>query len=150
MKFFNFDEIKEVGNCLDYAVNVLGMKPVNGSHDKFNIPWRAGSDSGALHIQKDRWYDFRDEEGGSILDLVSRVKVITILDAQNELGTYYNIEPSGGIKKDFHPGSRYEALTNDGYTVTAEYPYTDIAGTELYKVLRLEHPTDRTKKKEFL
>ena len=146
MEFYDFDEIKAAGSCLDYAKNVLGLRPVNG-HDGFNIPWRPGSDSGALSISETGWHDFVSKESGSILDLVERAEGIDMIAVQRKLGEYYSLEPRTKARKDFHPGTRYQDLIDGGYTIKKVYPYVDRKGETQYEVVRLEHPT---KSKEFL
>ena len=84
---YSYDEIKNKANCLTFAKNNLGLKPVTG--DSFNIPWRNGSDSGALSINAKGWTDFVTKDTGSIIDLCARAKYNgDIIQAQNYLGEY--------------------------------------------------------------
>jgi len=147
MEFYDYDEIKEAGSCLDYAITVLNMTPVKGERDQFNIPWRPASDSGALSINETGWVDFVTNDKGSILDLVVRFRQVDLLSAQKELGEYYKLDPKMKKRTDFHPGTRYEKLISEGFKCTAIYPYVDLEGVTRYEVLRLEHPE---KDKEFL
>ena len=149
MEFYSFEEIKNAGDCLDYAKNVLMLKPADDTNNQFNIPWRPGSDSGALSIKEKTWLDFVTGDSGSIIDLVSRCRNIDNIAAQAELGKYYNLAPKMQKKKDYHPGSLYDEFLKKGYTVTKEYQYTDNAGNLKYSILRLEH-SDKSNRKQFI
>jgi len=93
MNFYNYDDIKKTGDCLKFAKTVLNMNPVN-SNDMFHIPWRAGSDSGALSINERGWTDFVTNKKGSIIDLCAKVFFGgDIIQAQEFLGQHYNLKP---------------------------------------------------------
>ncbi len=148
-RFYDFDEIRARINCLEYATGQLGMsprKPPNG----FDIPWRAGSDSGALIINEKSWTDFVKGKGekdrsGSVIDLVALVKHGGDRQlAQQELGEYLGLEPAQLIVPE--KKSRLEFLKQEGWQVVKSYDYQDEAGKVRHKVYRLQHPKKKGEK----
>lgn len=152
-RFYDYDDIQASADCLDIALNVLGMVPVKGQKNMFNIPWRAGSDSGALSINKTGWHDFVKGEKGGVLELVRRVKFQgsvgdkydKIQETQQFMGDHLGLEPKQVADKDRKTRSDY--LKEDGYKRIKVYPYKDKNGELRHSVERWEHPE---KKKEFV
>ena len=151
-RFYNYDELQDKANCLDIALG-LGMNPVKGQKDKFNIPWRAGSDSGALSINKSGWHDFVSKEKGGTLELVRRVKFNgdpnnkndQMQEAQQWLGDQLGLQAGMTLQKDRKTRSDY--LKESGYKMVKSYAYKDKKGELRHSVERWEHPE---KKKEFI
>lgn len=147
-RFYDFDEITKVGDCLHFAIHHCGMTPVRGHSDRFNAPWRPDSDSGSLAINKAGFCYHAakndQEKSGGIIRFCELVKGMSTQEAQQYLGDLYKLTP----KKMKKPTTAtIESLLNDGYKVAATYEYKDEAGVVRHTVTRLEHPT---RKKEFV
>ena len=98
-RFYDYDEIFKAADCLAIAKEI-GMEPVTGGN-MFNIPWREGSDSGALSINGDGWKDFVTGETGGALKLVARVKFSgDIQQSQQWLGDKLGLEVKMGVEKE--------------------------------------------------
>ena len=144
-RFYSFELIKQA-NCLEIA-RELGMSPVNGTKDRFNIPWRSGSDSGALAINERGWIDHVTKETGGVLDLVAKVKFNNdIQEAQQFIGDLLKLPIEKQAVKEKKKG-RTRHLQDEGYHMTIEYPYHDADGQLVMSVQRWEHPE---KHKEFV
>jgi len=122
MQFYSLDAIKAAGDCLDY-LRQHGYKEVKPGF--FNIPWRAGSDSGALHVEQARWYDHVAKEGGGIIDLAMRLHGYDLMEASEHLGQFYNL------------ASRAAPVVMQR-SVKAEYVYTNAEGKPAHKTVRME------------
>lgn len=143
-RFYSFEKVAERADCLEIA-GLLGLSPVKG-RDFFNIPWRPGSDSGALHVLKNGWKDFVTGEHGGVIDFVARVKFAgDMQEAQQFLGDYYKLPVDMVLRTDFK--TRADHLTEDGYKRVKSYEYRHKDGRLLHLVERWEHPE---KKKEFV
>ncbi|MDD5698922.1 MAG: hypothetical protein PHH77_09940, partial [Victivallaceae bacterium] len=127
------------------------MQPAKGHKDRFNIPWRSGSDSGALSINENGWHDFVSSESGGTLELVRRVKFQgapenekdRIQEAQQWLGDHLGLEPNMTTQKDRK--TRCDYLKEAGYEMTKLYPYVDKDGKLRHVVERWEHPSEDKK-----
>ena len=105
-------KIKDIGNCLKYAQQELGLtetKPGRG-----NCPWRSGSNSGSIAINKETWYDHRDKTGGSIIDLSAKAE--------------FNGDPKKAIE---HLAQYYKIEIEKPKTV-ATYSYSNLQGEKVY------------------
>jgi len=122
MQFYSLDDIKKAGNCVEY-MRQQGYKPVKPNF--FNIPWRANSDSGALHVQPDKWYDHVQKEGGSIIDMAMRIHGYDIMEAAEHLGKLYNLQ------------AREPSIITQR-RVVKEYVYTDENGDAKHKTVRTD------------
>lgn len=151
-RFYDYDQLQSQSNCLEIALS-MGMQAVKGQKNKFNIPWRAGSDSGALSINDKGWNDFVSKDKGGTLELVRRVqfkgdpgnKNDKLQEAQQWLGDQLGIEAGMTSQKDRKTRSDY--LKEDGFKMTKSYSYIDNKGELRHSVERWEHPK---KKKEFV
>lgn len=97
MNFYAFEEICERADCLQIAkeIGLNEKKP-----GRFDIPWRPGSDSGALAINKDGWFDHVQQEKGSVIELVARVQFGgDIQKAQEWLGEHLGLEAKTQTRK---------------------------------------------------
>jgi len=123
MDFYSFDDICKAADCLDVAINDLGMKET--TKGRFNCPWKPGSDSGALAINKDGWYYHVDKTKGNVITLVANTKYggeVGIQLAQEWLGKKYNLKPAS------HSRPKKE--------IVAEYSYLDKKGREVFQCVR--------------
>jgi len=144
MNFYSYKEIKEIGNCLNF-IKILGINPVSGN--SFNIPWRSGSDSGALSINEKGWTDFVTDEKGSIIDLCAKIKFGgDIIQSQEFLGQHYNLKPVNIKRKAVKQQTRFQSLLDKDYKVISQYDYKK-DGKCVHSVVRMEH---KTLKKEFV
>ncbi len=121
MNYYDFEEIRQRADCLQYATQVLGLAPVNG-RDLFNHPTRPGADSGSFRISTAGWYCHVTEEKGGVLDLVALVRGCDLQTAQDEVGTYLNLKPKkkskayrkpsgwGEVVATYHYGERIQKL----------------------------------------
>jgi len=151
-RFYSFDEISKI-DALDFAKNKLSLRPTDGQNH-FNCPWRPGSDSESFLIGDGGWIDFTKSEGdpdhkGGLISLVARVMFNgDIQQAQQHIGDTANLtvvmRPSA-VRK-----NRAQALAEKGYKIAKAYDYHDLSGKVVHQVLRYEHPTDKTLKKEFV
>lgn len=123
MKIYCTEEIKRAASCVDLMRGVL-----KGNERKpgfFDCPWRAGSDSGALHAEREVWYDHVAKEGGDAIELIIKAKNMTFLEANEFLGDHYGL----AVKKTAKPA---------GGRIVAEYIYVDSDGIPLHKKIRYE------------
>jgi hypothetical protein len=127
MNIYDWNEIKQKGDCIDFCTKVLGMKEVTKNH--YNCPWRAGSDSKSFQVWKDGWKDYVANESGSILDLCARSKFPDggegdLWAAQEYMGEMLGLKPSTKAK------TRAKKI--------AEYIYTNVKGDPIHKTIRFE------------
>jgi 5S rRNA maturation endonuclease (ribonuclease M5) len=148
LQFYNYNEIKDTSDCLQFATDALGMKPVK--KDRFNVEWRAGSNSGALAINRKGWFDHVTKDKGSVIDLCANMKFNgNVIEAQMFLGEYYGLMPTR-IKLSDDPiesSSAYDAYIKKGYKEICRYRYKNEHGRVIHSVVRLEHAEEG---KEFL
>lgn len=141
MKRYNFKQIKEAGDCVQYIKTVLGL-PVSDS--RCAAVWRSGKNITSVVLAKDEWSDQGNGgAGGSIIDLcaVSRFGgqgAVAMQQAQEFLGGWLNLTPmqSAADKKKKKP--RYDSFIEKGYIETNRYFYTDLQGNTIHHVARLE------------
>lgn len=123
MKLFSYDAIKEAGDCLAYARDVLGMQEVKPG--RFHCPWRPDSDSAAFAVDDRGWHDHVTKESGSIIDLVARVRHNgDMMSAQQELGEHYSLTPASEVK----PSRK----------IVKVYDYLDLNGKLVHQTIRYE------------
>jgi 5S rRNA maturation endonuclease (ribonuclease M5) len=145
MNFYSFSEIRERGNCIDFAEH-LGCTFKSG---RCQALWRGG-DGFNVAVEPDRWFDHKTKQGGGIMDLCMTAKYPgDIQAAQNYLGEWLHLEPKQ--KREKNPttisAGRYDELVRQGYVETKRYTYKDLDGEIRHFVARLHHPT---KGKEFI
>jgi len=102
MEMYSWEEIRNVGNCVDYTRDALGLpiKQVTGEWTRFDSPLRPDSDSGAFACKPECWVDHVTKEKGSILDLVARVEFDgDLFRASEKLGQYYRLSPKQVAQK---------------------------------------------------
>ncbi|OGV36171.1 MAG: hypothetical protein A2020_12260 [Lentisphaerae bacterium GWF2_45_14] len=153
-RFYEYKDIYAHANCLEIAKSQLGLEPVGGQGDRFNIPWRPGSDSGALSMNESGWTDHVTQEKGGVIELVRRVKFGGAADdiydkkqdAQQFLGDLLSLKAKEFTRKEARQG-RSEFLKKHGYIKTMDYPYHDEDGSLIMVVQRWEHTE---KQKEFV
>ena len=139
MKFFNFDEIKQRGDCAAFAKEVLGL--TLNRDNRTAATWRGGKNETSVHITREGWHDFASEQSGSIIDLCAIVKFGgDVQQAQDYLGEYYHLAPRMQTSTGPLKSGRYESLIAEGYTETARYGYRDLDGNLVHFTARLEHP----------
>ncbi|MBC2601770.1 toprim domain-containing protein [Puniceicoccus vermicola] len=150
MNFYSFEEIKERGNCVRFAAEILGLEV--DSNSRIPATWRGG-DGPNVAINEDEWFDHVDKNGGGIIDLAAVSKFDgDIQAAQNFLGEWLKLKPKSQVQKGSKPERkvsrcRYDTLIAEGYKETARYHYKDEHGSDLHFVARLEHPE---REKEFV
>lgn len=150
--FYDFDEIQAVGNCLELAAE-FGLEPVRGKNG-FNIPWRPGSDSGALSVNKDGFHDFVANDSGGVIEFVRRVKFSgniadrsdRLQETQAWLGQRLHLSPK--LTASEGGSHRIEQLADDGFQRICRYDYQDRDGSLRFYVERWQHPVSG--KKEFV
>lgn len=147
MKFYDFNQIKAAADCATIARELLAL-PLS-PEGRCAAVWRGGNNPESVSINKDGWHDFGTEESGSVIDLVARVRNVSMAAAQEILGDYLKLSPTckayeGGP---LQPSARAEKLVELGYRETKRYSYTDADGKLVNQVVRYEHPE---RPKEFL
>jgi len=126
MNLYDWQSVKEKGDCRRYLEEVLGASPIRPGW--YNRPWSIGSDSGALHAEEAKWFDHVDKTGGSIIDLAARAQNVDTIAAASQLGDWLHLTPTSGGNSQEKPRPR----------VVATYVYTDPIGLETAKKLRFE------------
>lgn len=127
MKFYSFEEIKRRGEIPGYLQS-LGTAERGG---RWCRPWQSGSDSFALAVSQEAdgswsWYDHVDKDGGSILDLATKVHGGDQLAAQEALGEWLGLEPRP--VREAEPSRR----------IVRVYDYADATGTLVHQTVRYE------------
>ena len=145
MNFYSYEEIKSATDCLAVA-NYLALQL--DSNGRCAATWRGG-DGANVHIEADKWYDFKTKQGGGPIELVAAVKFSgDVQQAQNFLGEWLRLEPKMRKRPSPQKGNtRYDRLIEDGYREIKRYNYEAIDGTPVHHVVRLEHSM---KEKQFL
>lgn len=148
MRHYNFREIKEHGSCIDFVEQLLGAKVSDG---RCVAVWRDGSRR-SITIDREKWYDHAEKEGGGLIELCARTKfgamdAAAIQQAQEFLGDWLHLEEVKLRKNTSAGHNRHDELLAEGYVEKARYEYRDLDGKLVYFVCRMEHPT---KKKEFV
>lgn len=147
MKFYNLDEIRAVGNCIQYATTVLGLE-IN-HEGRCQATWRGG-DGFNVSISEHKWFDHVAKVGGGIVELCAIAKCGDIKDfqsAQEILGEMFNLTPKMVRGEQPMVSAKHEGLLADGYVEVKRYGYLDLEGNLIHFVARLEHPE---KDKEFM
>lgn len=148
MKFYDFAEIQQNGSCLQLA-RQFGLKATNAAGNMFNIPWRSGSDSGALSVSDSGWKDFVSGESGGIVEFVRRVKFLgapenrqdKLQDAQEWLGNFLGLSPA------FEPEKKQcisqKNLEVDGFSLKKTYEYRNKNNKLCFIVQRWQRGTEK-------
>lgn len=146
MKLYDFEEIKNVANCVTIAKE-LGL--ALDSQGRCAAIWRNGKNKSSVSINKNGYHDFSTKESGSVIDLVALLRCgEDIQEAQEWLGDKLGLTPKmDSSKHKPKRKTRYDWLIEDGYHEVKRYDYTDPFGNVVHQVIRLEHPE---KKKEFV
>ena len=149
MKHYNFKKIREKGDCVKFAVEVLGATVAEG---RCAAVWRNGTNPESVVIDAEKWFDHAANTGGGIIELCAVSKfgstdAVAIQNAQEFLGEWLNLDEVTFRKAAPSEKSRYNELLEAGYIQKAKYDYVDLSGEIVYSVYRLEHPE---KKKEFV
>ena len=146
MKCYSFDEIKSQANCLEIA-RELGLNPNN--QGRCAATWRGGHNPNVA-INKDGWFDHKDKNKGSVIDLVALVKFSGCMQqAQQWLGERLGLTAKHDTAKakPRKAATRSDHLRAEGYTEVKRYDYTDAFGNAIHQVIRFEHPE---KPKQFI
>jgi len=145
MKFYDFDEIAQAGDCIQFATTVLGLT-VN-REGRCQAVWRGG-DGYNVALKKDGWYDHKTKEGGGLLQLCALAKFSdNIQSAQNWLGDWLDLKTDVVMQPAPMVSARYDDLISQGFKEIKRYSYEDLDGNLVHFVSRFEH-TD--KPKEFM
>jgi hypothetical protein len=139
VNFFDFKQIKERGDCTEYATRIYGAKIVNG---RCAAIWRGGSNPESVSITKDEWYDHSQKVGGGIIELAAIEFDGNKQRAQSKLGDFYNLIPKLAKRPNPSIKSRYAELIALGYHEVKRYLYIDLNGNIRHITIRLEHETE--------
>ena len=113
---YDKEDVKRVADCGDIMRVVLNAREY--APGRFSCPWREGSDSGSVRVERDQWYDHVAKEGGDVIELIQRGKEMTFREAVNWLGEYYRLAPAPA------PMPTAKRATTPG-RIVKEYIYTD-------------------------
>ena len=113
---YNKDAVKDAADCQE-LMRFFGA--TEHSQGRFNCLWREGSDSGAVAVEKNSWYDHVGKEGGDAIKLVEKAKGLKFSEAVNWLGDHLHLQPVTSQKKKI-----------------AEYIYTDADRKPLHMKIR--------------
>ena len=61
MRFYDVDQVKEQGDCVRFAEEVLGAKVSGG---RCAAVWRGGDNPSTVTIEKNQWFDHKEKKGG--------------------------------------------------------------------------------------
>jgi len=136
MKFYSFSDIRAAGDCAALAKDVFNATIKKG---RCNASWRGGDGPENVSIDKDKWFDHVQKQGGGIIELAAYKFNGDIQQAQSFLGELYHLTPRMGIEPQPAQGGRYSDLISDGYKEVARYRYRDQDGNVIHHVARLEH-----------
>ena len=75
MKFYDFDEITQAGDCIQFVTTVLGLT-IN-REGRCQAVWRGG-DGYNVALKKDGWYDHKTKEGGGLKTSLASIRIPTI------------------------------------------------------------------------
>ena len=150
---YDFNDVKRLVSCRRYLES-RGIEL--NSAGRCAATWRGGKGMN-VHVEDDKWFDFKMEEGGSVLDLCMRIEGFTdVQDAANVLGERFNVPPKAKKHKPAPLKTRGEMLLEAGFKLVETYDYTDEAGNPVYFVDRycwpnpfIDPPGD-FKRKEFV
>ena len=70
MKFYAFEDIRRVGNCVEIANELFGVSP--DSAGRCAAIWRGGDNPTSAHVAKEKWYDFVQKKGGGVVGLEAK------------------------------------------------------------------------------
>jgi 5S rRNA maturation endonuclease (ribonuclease M5) len=143
MKFYSFDEIRAVGDCVAFARDVYGAKISGG---RCAAVWRGGDNPDSVAIDKDRFFDHKLKRGGGIIELAAMKFDGDKQKAQLFLGEMYCLRPKMETVRQPVTHARYDRLIEEGYAEVGRYEYKDLDGTVVHFVARLEKKGSR---KEF-
>jgi len=145
MKFYDFDEITQAGDCIQFVTTVLGLT-VN-REGRCQAVWRGG-DGYNVALKKDGWYDHKTKEGGGLLQLCALAKFSdNIQSAQNWLGDWLGLKTDVVMQPAPMVSARYDDLISQGFKEIKRYSYEDLDGNLVHFVSRFEHAD---KPKEFM
>ena len=131
MKFFNFDEIKSQADCLQIA-RELGLNPNN--QGRCAAVWREGKNPNVA-INKDGWYDHKDKNKGSVIDLVALAKFSgCVQQAQQWLGEYLRLIP----RHDTVKARQRKRAISDAKLIAKTYDYKNIKNEVVSQTVRFE------------
>ncbi|MCB5253686.1 MAG: hypothetical protein LHW51_12005, partial [Candidatus Cloacimonetes bacterium] len=122
MNLYDTDEIKRAADCMELMRTVF--KATERQKGRFDCPWRTGSDSGAMAVEKDKWYDHVAKEGGDVISMVCKGMNVNFIEANTWLGDHYHLTP--------------KTKTREHHKVVAEYIYKDKDGIPLHKKIRYQ------------
>ena len=122
MNLYDTDEIKRVADCQELMRTEFKVN--ERQKGRFDCPWRPGSDSGAMAVERDQWFDHVAKEGGDVITLVCKAKEMNFIEANEWLGERYHLTP--------------KTKTREQRKVVAEYIYKDKDGIPLHKKIRYQ------------
>ena len=122
MNLYDTDEIKRVANCQELMRTEFKVN--ERQKGRFDCPWRSGSDSGAMAVEHDQWFDHVAKEGGDVITLVCKAKEMNFIEANEWLGERYHLTP--------------KTKTREQRKVVAEYIYKDKDDIQLHKKIRYQ------------
>jgi hypothetical protein len=121
MDFVDKQDVLDRGDCIEVAKSLLGLKVED---DRCAATWRNGTNPKSVALTKDGWYDHSKKEGGSVIDLVMKVRNCNFVDSLEELAKFYNIERKLKIA--------------EGRKKIKEFTYNDAQGNPLHKSVRYQ------------
>ena len=122
MNLYDTDEIKRVADCQELMRTEFKVN--ERQKGRFDCPWRPGSDSGAMAVEKDKWYDHVAKEGGDVISMICKGMNVNFIEANAWLGDHYHLTP--------------KTKTREQRKVVAEYIYKDKDDIPLHKKIRYQ------------
>lgn len=122
MNLYDTEEIRRSADCLELMRTVF--KANERQKGRFDCPWRSGSDSGAVAVEKDKWYDHVAKEGGDAISLVCKGMDKNFIEANEWLGRHCRLTP--------------KTVAREQRRTVAEYVYHDQDGIPLHRKLRYQ------------
>jgi len=125
MSIYDTQGIRAAADCRDLIRNELHGNERN-KPDGYDCPWRAGSDSGAVKVDRYEWFDHVAKDGGDAIKMIMLGKNMNFLQANDWLGEHYNLTPKESAKTNGKKAKQF----------LCEYIYTDYDGKPLHKKIR--------------
>lgn len=144
---YSYKEVKARVSCLDYLARI-GVR-VSGA-GRCKAKWRGGTHD-SVHVEADKWYDFVERRGGSVVDLCAEAECGgDATRAVRRLAEMFGVAPVA-VAAERPRRTRAQFLLASGYRETAAYDYTDAEGRVVYTVARFEKDAYAPgEKKEFV
>jgi hypothetical protein len=137
LRFYNFADIRAVGDCAALAQSLYGATVKNG---RCAATWRGGDNPEMVTIDREKFYDHKVKRGGGIIELAAMKFNGDKQMAQAMLGEIYHLTPRVTTGPQPEADCRHAKLLREGYVERTRYLYRDMTGATRHITVRMEHP----------